>query len=68
MFSKLTRKKYALQNATFLGIFFRENGVQNGVQQISMGYTKDDRRKAFCNITILKSFSEIIRLLYIKNY
>lgn len=49
-FSKLACKKYVLQNITFFGIFFRENGVENGVWQIKMGYTKDDRRKAFGNI------------------
>lgn len=26
-FSELIRKKYALQNITFFGIFFHENGV-----------------------------------------
>lgn len=49
-FSGLAFKKHILQNVTFFGIFYHKNGVENGVREVVIKYTKDDRRKAFGNI------------------
>lgn len=49
-FSGLAFKKHILQNVTFFGIFYHKNGVKNGVQEVVIKYTEDDRRKAFGNI------------------